>query len=80
MAEPFQTYRSFFTNEAIIASIGGNVKAWQEDNKPEYKCDCGNIVEEHEWVDELKMCKECYTEHFGDIPGHDEVEYKMEDR
>ena len=33
--EQFQTYRSFFTNEAIIASIGGNVRAWKEDEEQE---------------------------------------------
>ena len=45
-----------------------------------YDCPCGERVSEDEWVDEMKCCKECYMEHWGDMPGHDEVELKIDDR
>ena len=46
-----------------------------------YKCDCGNIVPEEEWIDELKMCKECYTEHYGgSFISPDQAEYQKGER
>jgi hypothetical protein len=60
-------------------TITGNIDEGVS-HKDQYKCDCVNIVPEEEWIDELKMCKECYTEHYGDMPGHDEAEYKIGDR
>ena len=47
-------------------------------HKDQYECDCGNIVEEHEWIAELKMCKECYSEHYGGLyTSHDQIEYQQ---
>ena len=50
-------------------------------HKDQYECDCGNIVPEEEWIDELKMCKECYTEHYGgSYISPDQAEYNKGER
>ena len=50
-------------------------------HKDKYKCDCGELVPEEEGIDELKICKECYQEHYGGkYCSIDEAEYKKGDR
>lgn len=57
----------FFSNDAIIRALGGNVMSWQADEDRHqtkshidyYRCDCGNLVDESEWDFNTKQCKGC---------------------
>ena len=65
-------------NPLNSADVDGNTYKWMCDQQresdrtraddgdaPQYQCDCGELVPEEEWIDELKMCKECYSYHYG---------------
>lgn len=54
------------------SDVNGNTMAFMADqdreNAPsyqdQYRCDCGELIEEHEFIHELKMCQTCYGEHY----------------
>lgn len=67
-----------------LNSVNGNTTSWMADTDREnatshkdiYKCDCGNFCKEHEFIHELKMCRECYQDHYGsNYTSIDDAEY-----
>lgn len=62
----FNTHKQFFTNESLISSMGGNVKAWQEDNDDNNDTPMGicPVCDNEIPVDELRadgICQTCFT-------------------
>jgi hypothetical protein len=50
-------------------------------HKDQYKCPaCLELYDEDYFNHEAGYCRECWQEHWGDMPGHDELEYKKGDR
>ena len=57
------------------SDVDGNTMAYMMDSDRTRKDDgdapsivcpyCGEPVEEYEYIDEMKMCKQCYEEEFG---------------
>lgn len=76
--------------QSELNAVGGNTMAWMSDrtraddgDEPAIVCpSCGEAIEdEYDWIDELKMCKFCYSEEYGHSWGsHDEAENKIDDR
>lgn len=72
-----------------LNQVDGNIRLHLEEQNREntashedrYKCDCGESVPEEEWICELKMCKECFEEHYGSsYISIDQAEYLKGDR
>jgi hypothetical protein len=64
------TRDQFFSNEAIIKAAGykpDNDRTRADDgDAPELICpSCGESVLDYEYIDEMKMCRECYKDEYG---------------
>lgn len=64
----FDKHKQFFSNEAILKSLGLNTQTWMvsqdegELYQDTYICDCGNRVKEKDWDFVGKCCNECKGE------------------
>lgn len=41
---------------------------------------CKELVQDYEYIDELEICRDCWTEENGSYTGHDQAEVQRVDR
>lgn len=59
----------------------GEAKQDGDSYQDRYKCPCClGLFNVNDFNHEAEYCNECWKEHWGDVPGCDELEYKKGDR